>query len=129
MTYEALPPDSKLIQSKTKAFLLVKISDNVDVGLWWQKTAGDASGKLKATLQKQSGSTVNKTSEAGEVVLDNTAPQRVKVLIVPADVNELGNLKIYVEFKFVNTEGGDEFETWMQADVVTATVIDDPIPE
>jgi len=120
-TYETLPEGSKLVQNKTLGFLLVPISDNIDVGLWWQKAAGNSSGKLKATLQKQNGANVSKTAADGEVALDNTAPQRVKVLFAPSDLDQVGNIKILVEFKFD--------DSWLQAEMITVQVVDDPVPE
>lgn len=119
-TYETLPEGSNLVQNKTLGFLIIPISDNIDAGLWWQKAGGAASGKLKATLQKQDGSNVNKTAADGELALDNTAPQKVKVLFIPADLDQVGSIKVLVEFKFD--------DSWLQAETVTVPIIDDPVP-
>lgn len=120
-TYETLPEGAKLIQNKTLAFLLIPVSNSVDVGLWWQQAGGNPAGKLKATLRKSDGTTVEKLAEDGKVALDNSAPQRIKVLFEPADLDQLGMLKVFAEFKL-----GD---SWLQAETVSVTIDDDPVPD
>jgi len=120
-TYTTLPPGADLMQNKTHAFVIVSVSGDVDLGYWWQKTGGSASEKLKVTLLKPNGTTVEKLAESGEVDLVNTNPPSIKVLIAPSDINFVGNLRIFAEFKID--------DSWIQSDVVTMSVTDDPIPE
>lgn len=117
--YETLPENVALMQNKTHGFVIVKV-ENVDAGLFWQKAGGDVSGKLKATLLKPSGSTVEKLSEDGEVFLVNTDPQRIKILVEPSDLDFVGKLKVFPEFAFD--------DSWLPGAVQELSVVDDPIP-
>ncbi len=108
------------MQSKTLGFRIIDVSDDIDVGYFWQKAGGSASGKLKATLVKPNGNTVLKAAEYGEIAVVNSSPPKVKILITPTDIDFVGSLKIFVEFKID--------DSWFQADKVTLTVVDDPIP-
>lgn len=119
-TYNTLPESADLMQSKSHGFKIIEISDDIDVGYWWNKCGGSASGKLKATLVKPDATTVTKLSENGDISIVNSSPQRVKVLIAPTDIDFVGNLKIFVEFKID--------DSWFQADKVTLGVVDDPVP-
>lgn len=120
-TYTTLPKTADLMQNKTAAFIIVDVSDDIDLGYFWHKASGNAAGKLKVTLVKNDGSTtVEKLAEDGEVFLVNTSPPQIKVLVLPEDLDQLLNLKLYAEFKID--------DSWVQADVVVLKVVDDPIP-
>lgn len=120
-TYHTLPETADLMQSKTHAFKIIPVSDDIDLGLFWQKAGGSAAGRLKVTIVKQDGATtVEKLSDTGDVQVVNTDPPKIKILIAPADIDQVGELKIYPEFKFD--------DSWVQADMVSLTVKDDPIP-
>jgi hypothetical protein len=120
MAYTTLPEGADLMQSKTHAFVIVDISEDIDLGYFWYKAAGNANGKLKVTLVKLDNTTVVKLAEDGEVALLNTSPPKIKVLIEPTDIDFIGALKVFPEFKID--------DSWIQADRVVFTVVDDPIP-
>lgn len=119
-TYTTLPESADLIQDRTQAFKIVPISDDVDLGYFWQKAAGNPDGKLKVTLIKPNNTTVVKTAEDDEVAVVNTSPPKIKVLIEPTDVDFVGNLRLFAEFKID--------DSWVQADVIALPVTADPIP-
>jgi hypothetical protein len=119
-TYATLPAEAKLMQNKTSAFLVVPVSDGVDLGYWWMKTAGDIAGKLRISLLKPNGTVTVKAAEDGDAGMVNTEPAAVKVLVLPADIDFIGNLKIFPEFKID--------DSWVQADPVIREVVDDPVP-
>lgn len=121
MAYATLSETADLMQGKTNAFKIISVSDDIDLGYFWQKAGGTAGGKLKVTLVKKNGDVVLKTATDGEVAVVNTQPPKIKVLITPTDIDFVGALSIYPEFKID--------DSWIQADRIVLTVVDDPIPE
>jgi hypothetical protein len=126
MPYTTLPENADLMQGKTNAFAIIPVSDDIDLGLFWQKAGGNANGKLKVTLVKLDGTTtVVKLAEDGKVLLVNTSPPKLKVLIETTDTTGTlgatgtGKVKLYSEFKID--------DSWIQDDVVLLNVNDDPI--
>jgi hypothetical protein len=119
-TYTTLPENADLMQSKTQGYKIIPVSSDIDLGYFWQKAGGDANGKLKVTLVKLAGTTVSKLADDGSVLMVNTSPPKIKVLINPTDIDFVGKLKFYAEFKID--------DSWLQADVVVVDVVDDPIP-
>lgn len=120
--YATLALDADVVQNKTNAYKIIPISDDVDLGYFWQKSGLVLdSTNFKLTYVKPGGTTINR-SDTGAMQLVNTNPQLVKVLILGVtltDIDFIGNLLIYPEFK-INT-------SWVQADRVVVPVIDDPI--
>jgi hypothetical protein len=119
-TYTTLPEGADLVQDRTVAFTIIPVSDDVDLGYWWNKAGGVSAGKVKVTLVKPDGTTVLK--ENADVLLVNTAPQKIKVFInglTATDIDFVGNLKFYPEFLID--------DSWVQADVVVQAVADDAI--
>lgn len=119
-TYTTLPEGADLMQGKTNAYYIIDVSEDVDLGLFWQRAGGNAVGLMKVTLVKPDGTTVVKLSDDDSVLVLNTSPPKIKVLITTTDIDFVGKLKFYPEFKID--------DSWVQADVVIVTVVDDPIP-
>lgn len=119
--YAIISLEADLVQGKTHAYKKIKVSDDVDLGLFWQRCGGEPAGKMKVTLANPDNDLTVKLAEDDEVRLINVNPPIIAVLIEPTDVDFTGSLRCFPEFKI-----GD---SWLTADRVVLEVIDDPIPD
>jgi hypothetical protein len=101
---------------KTNAYIPLLIED-VDLYRWLVDTAGAYSGKLKGTLTKPDNSTVAKVWAASDspILLMNTEPKYIKLLLTPTDIASAGTYSFVAEFK--------QADGWLVAPKVTFTVV------
>lgn len=118
--YATLSEDADIVQNRTNAYKIITISDDIDTGLFvsiWGTDLVDYGPHIRVTIVKADGTRVLRDEE-GTLVLVNIQPQKLKVYLDLTDVNQIGSLSFYPEFQMAPA-------SWVQADRVVLTVIDD----
>jgi hypothetical protein len=120
--YATIRQGDPVTQNLTEAYVIIPISDEIDLNYIWNHAGGvfDTTN-VKYSIVKPDNTVIVRV-DTGSMVLVNTAPQLVKVLILTSlgDTSQVGNLQIYPEFKFDLS--------WLQADRVVVAVSDDATP-
>jgi hypothetical protein len=119
MAIPTLREGADLIQNKTDAYIVIPVSDNIDLGLFWMRYGESLDGAIVVQLVKPDGS-ITELNTAGYYDIVNTMPQKIKIRLTPAEVDQLGTLKVYAIFQMAPL-------SWVAADRVVLTVIDDPV--
>lgn len=101
---------------KTSAYIPLLV-EGVDLYRWLVDTAGVYTGKLKGTLIKPDNSTVPKVWAASDspILLMNTEPKYIKLLLTPADIATPGTYGFVAEFK--------QADGWLVTPRVSFTVV------
>lgn len=115
MVYPTMDVGANPIAGKTNAYIPLLIED-VDLYRWLLDVAGDFTAKLKGTLIKPDNTTVVKTYATTDspILLLNTEPKYIKVLLDPMEIASPGTYGFVAEFK----QGAG----WLVSPKVTFTV-------
>jgi hypothetical protein len=115
MPYPTMELDAIPTAGKTNAYIPLPI-EGIDLYRWLVDTAGNLTGKLKGTLIKPDQSTVQKVYAASDspILLLNTTPKYIKVLLMPTDISTPGVYGFVAEFK--------QADGWLVAPKVEFTV-------
>jgi hypothetical protein len=116
MPYPTMDIGASPTAGKTNAYIPLLI-EGVDLYRWLVDTAGTFTGKLKGTLIKPDASTVSKVWAASDspILLMNTEPKYIKVLLETTDIAAAGTYQFVAEFK--------QADGWLVAPPVSFTVI------
>jgi hypothetical protein len=115
MAYPTMEVGANPIAGKTSAYIPLAIKD-IDLYSWLLDTGGTFTGKLQGTLFKPDNTTVSKIYATSDspILLLNTEPKYIKVLLTTTDIASPGTYGFVAEFK----QGAG----WLVAPKVTFTV-------